>query len=473
MSVRIKGTTNLLEVDVNGNANVNLPLTDLQAGFGAMLSEVDAGTITTNRSVRAVEVTDDFRVRVGVDTMVFNEQFPGAAINTGLWQTILTTMTAPLSSGFASLNAGLSVALNAVAQLRTYRHFACYKQYTTYAEMEVQFSSAPVSGNRCEWGLVLMATTAAPTDGAFFRIDSTGLFKGVLSYNGIETEVSIPIDQIGVNVTNSYLIYIGSTTVGFWINNILVASIPTPQGQGSSLSSMNLPLAFRNHNVTAVTNPQVMKIGNVNVTFGDQNGNKPWGHVMAGAGASASQGQTGGVMGSTANYTNANPAAAATLSNTTAAAQNIGLGGVINYLPTLTVGTDGILCSYQVPVGTSTLPGRSLYITGVKISSAISVNLAGGPVVHVMGIAYGHTNVSLATTESATAKAPRRIGIGLQCFAGFAAQGTQANDATADFSAAPIVVHPSEFFAITARNLGIVSTPGAITSAINITGYWE
>ena len=210
--------------------------------------------------------------------MIFNEQFPGASFNTGIWQAPVTTMTATVASGFANLNAGLSVAAGAVAQLRTYRHFPAYKQYTTYAEMEVQLAQSPVSGNRCEWGLFLASGTAAPTDGAFFRVDSTGEFKCILNYNGTETTTAaINVNQLGVGETHSYLVYVGSTVVEFWVNNILVGEIPTPVGQGSSLSSMNLPLSFRCHNVTATSVAQVMKVGNVNVTWGDQNGNKPWG----------------------------------------------------------------------------------------------------------------------------------------------------------------------------------------------------
>jgi hypothetical protein len=473
MSVRIKGTTNLQEVDANGAAYVNTPMTDVQAGFTSMLAENDAGTVTGNRYVKAVEVSDDFRVRVGVDSMILNEQFPGAAFNTAIWQTPVTTMTATVATGYANLNAGLSVAAGAVAQLRTYRHFPAYKQYTTYCEMEVQLTAAPVSGNRCEWGLVLMSGTAAPTDGVFFRVDNTGLFKGVLSYNGTETEVTIPSEQLVAGATASYLIYIGSTVVEFWINNILVGEIHTPVGQGSSVSSMNLPLAFRNHNVSATSIAQVMKIGNVNITWGDQNGNKPWGHVMTGTGAHASQGQTGGTMGSTAIYTNAAAAAAAALTNTTAAAGNVGLGGIINVLPTLTANTDGILCSYQVPVGTATLPGKSLYITKVKINSAVTTVLAGGPVIYAISAAYGHTAVSLATTESATTKAPRRVPLGIQSFAATAAVGVQGVEAGEDFSVAPILVQPGEYFQIAVRNLGTVTTTGAITFVVTVSGYWE
>ena len=474
MSVRIKGTTNLQEVDANGNAYVNGPMTEVQAGFMTIQAENDAGNVTGSREVKSVEVSNDYRLRVGLDTMILNEAFPGAAINTTIWQTPATTATITVTNGFANLNAGLSVALGAVAQLRSYRHFSCYKQYTTYCEMEVQLANAPVSGNRLEWGLALMATTATPTDGAFFRVTETGEFRCVLSFNGSETQsISLSNSLLGIAETHSYLIYVGSTEVEFWIDNVMVANIPTPVGQGSSLSSMNLPVSYRCYNVTATSIAQVMKIGNVNVSWGDHNSNKPWGHILSGTGAMATQGQTGAVIGSTAIYTNAAAAAAAALTNTTAAAPNTGLGGIINVLPTLTVGTDGILCSYQVPLGTSVLPGRSLYVTGVRIDSAVTTILAGGPVINAVSLAYGHTAVSLATAEAATTKAPRRVPMGIQSFAATAAVGTVSPTIQDDYTVAPICIQPGEFFQVVLRNLGVVTTTGVITYVVGVTGYWE
>lgn len=474
MSVRIKGTTNLLEVNTAGDAQVNLPLESINSGFAVMSAENDAGDVTLTRYTKDPEVSSDYRLRVGVDNMVFNESFPGGQYNTGLWQGPVTTMTITVASGFANLNAGLSVASAAVAMLRTYRHFPCYKQYTTYFEMELQLSAAPVTGNKCEWGAFLASGTTAPTDGAFFRLDAAGEFRCVLSYAGTESQSAV-LDTalIGVAETHSYLIYIGSSTTLFWIDNILVAEIPAPAGQGASLASMNIPLAFRNHNSSATSVAQVMKIGNVNVTWGDQSISKPWGHTLAGNGAMSSQGQTGGTMGSTAIYTNAAAAAAAALTNTTAAAQFTGLGGIANVLPTLTAGTDGILFSYQIPVGTNALPGRTLYITGVTIDAVVTTVLVGGPLIYSCALAYGHTAVSLATTESGTNKAPRRFPLGITTFTTNAPVAEHGRTITKDLSAAPIIVEQGGFIQIAARNLGTVTSSGAVTFVVGFTGYWE
>jgi hypothetical protein len=476
MAVRIKGTTNLQEVDVNGNAHVNGPLVDVQAGFQSMLAENDAGTVTGSRYVKAVEVSDDFRVRTGQDNMIFNETFPGFTLNTAIWSTTLSGVSNVVSGGFLALNSAGVLTSGVYGTMRTYRHFPCYKQYTTYAEMEIQLSSAPVSGNRCEWGLMLAATTAAPTDGAFFRVDSTGVFTCVMNYNGVETQSgALSTALLGVATTHSYLIYIGSTVVEFWINNILVAEILCPAGQGSTMSSMNLPLAFRNINVSTLATPQILKVGNVNVTFGDQAMSKPWGHVIAGAGGSALQMQTGAAtFGSTSLITNAAAAVAAALSNTTAAAQFTGLGGIFNVLPTLTAGTDGILCSYLVPVGTAAYPGKTLYVTGIKIDSVVSTVLAGGPLINVFSIAFGGTAVSLATAEATGGiKAPRRLALGIQSFVAAAAVGAVAPTLQDDYTCSPVVCHPGEYFQVAVRNIGTVTTTGALTYTVAITGYWE
>jgi hypothetical protein len=474
MSVRIKGTVHEWEIDDNKKGMVNLPMAENEAGSAAIIAENDAGDVTGTRSTRAIEVSSDFRLRVGQDNMIFNESFPGAALNTSLWQAPTATMTVTVVNGFAVLNAGLSLALNAVSQVRTYRHFPCYKQYTTYAELEMQLLESPITGNKCEWGLFLAATTAAPTDGAFFRLDQAGTFNCVANYNGVEIQsAALDVALIGVGQTHAYLIYIGSNVVRFWIDNILVAEIENPSGQGSSMSSMNLPLAFRNHNTAATSVAQVMRIGNTNVTFGDQAMSKPWGHILSGAGGSSTQGQTGSILGSTALYNNAAPAAGAALSNTAAAAQFLGLGGIYNVAPTLIAGTDGILSSFQVPLGTAVLPGKTLYVTEVILESVVTTALVGGPVIYSASLAYGHTAVSLATAEGATTKAARRVPLGVKSYVSAAAQGATVPRITASFASAPIAVYPGEFVQIALRNLGVVTTSGVITFVASFNGYWE
>lgn len=476
MSIIIKSGANghLAGVDEQTNLLVNTPMSASSAGYSVMTAQNDEGTITGNRYMVDPEVTGDFRLRVGVDNMAFNELFPGAAVNTALWTTPVSTMTLTVAGGFANLNAASSIAINAVARLQTYRHFPCYKSYTTYFESEVNFTQTPVIGNVCEWGAFLSTGTAAPTDGVFFRINAAGEFRCVTNNNGTETQSgTLDFDAlVGVNHTKSFLIYIMSNKAFFWIDNILVATIESPAGQGTLTSSQNLPMSFRNYNSTATSIAQVMKVSMVNVTMADQSTGKPWTHIVAGAGGHSSQGQTSGTMGSTALYTNSLAAGAGVaLTNTTAAAGS-GLGGQFSVQPTLAAGTDGIVSSYQVPLGTAAVPGKSLYVTRITLNSAVTTALTGGPVLYALSLAYGHTAVSLATTETATSKAPRRLPLGFQSIPATSAVGVLGGQIDLSFET-PILVQPGEFIQVVAKNLGTVTSAGVVVFIISIGGYFE
>lgn len=478
MSIIIKGGTSgdLAGVDTNNNLKTNTPLIAEQAGFITLSADNDNGDVTGSRYVLSPEVSGDYRLRVGIDQLIFNELFPGSALNSGLWTAPVTTATVTVAGGFANLNAAGSLAINAVARLTTYRHFPCYKSYTTYFEKELQFTSLPVVGNVCEWGAFISTGIAAPTDGAFFRLNGVGEFRCVINNNGVETQ-SDTLDfatLVGVNQAHGFLIYVMSNKVLFWINNILVAKIDAPAGQGTVTSSQNIPMSFRNYNSTAVSSAQIMKVSMVNVTLADQNTSKPWSTILAGGGGNSSQGQTGGVIGTTALYTNSLAVSAGAAMTNTTAALGSGLGGQFSALPTLTIGTDGIICSYQVPLGTSILPGKSLYIRGVNVDSVVTTVLAGNatPIIYLYSLAYGHSAVSLTTTETATSKAARRKMLGINTFGAAAPVGTQGAEVKTNLET-PILVQPGEFIQVVVKNVGAVTTAGVITFLIEFDGYFE
>lgn len=309
-------------------------------------------------------------------------------------------MTITSSGGFANLNAGLSLAINAVARLTSYRYIPIYKSYNTYFETNLQFTELPVAGNVCEWGAFISTGIATPTDGVFFRLNASGEFRGVVNFNGTETQsTTINFESlVGTNTSRAFLIYAISNKAMFWIDNVLVAEINIPVSSGLLTSSMNLPLSFRNYNSTATSVAQVMKISAVNATLADQSTSKPWSHILAGMGGHISQGQTGGTLGTTALLSNNLAVGVGAAMTNTTAALGSGLGGQFTALPTLAVGTDGIVCSYQVPIGTSVYSGKMLYVTRITVDSIVTTVLAGGAVNYVLSLAYGHNAVSLATT---------------------------------------------------------------------------
>ena len=123
-------------------------------------------------------------------------------------------------------------------------------------------------------------------------------------------------------------------------------------------------------------------------------------------------------------------------------------------------------------VASATVPQKCLYITRIRIDTVIQTTLVGGPFILQWGLAYGHTNVSLATAEGVTSKSPRRIPLGFQCLSANATAGSQAPVIDHTLSV-PICVQPSEFVQTIYRNIGTVGTGGIMAHLITIDGYWE
>lgn len=475
--IKIEGgssTAGSPNVDANYNLNVNLPTTITQAGYVACVSEIDAGTVLGVKNHRKFRVTEDDRLKVGVDTQLANYNFTSNTQNTGDFKHAFTTMTMTQSSGYLNINPALSTVSGNYAYLQSWRHFTLQGDGALHVEFTGFITAATAANQVLEVGLFLGTAGVAPADGIFFRLTSAGL-SGIVTYNGAETSTGVMI-AISPNDTSKFEININQTHYDFWVDGILVGHFDLPAAQAVPYLTISLPFCAMMRNSGTVTGGWTTRIGTVHVTQLDINTVKPWPYQMTAQG-NAYQGQEGDTMGSVAMYSNAAVAAAAALTNTTAAAPNIGLGGVVQVLPTLAAGTDGILLSYLNPVGSVTQPPKTLVVTGIAIDSAVTTILAGGPLVMVMGVAFGNTALSLATTESATfatntTKAPRRVPLGMQCYPVTAAVGTTAQAIVLNFDS-PISVNPGEYFQITARNLGTVTTTGAVAFVVSVNHYFE
>ncbi len=452
---------------VNEDGNPAVP-----GNYSNSVFEMDAGSITGEPSQKQGDISANYRQRVGIDTLLFNDQFNGSALNSAIWSSTLTTFTTAVSGGFLTLNASAVTTANAVARISSYRGFPAYGSYPLQLEIEAIYASSGVQANNTvEIGYGFASGTSAPTDGAFFRYNSSGEFRCVIAYNSSESQ-SAALTAPSINERHHYVIVIGNDYVEFWVDNVLYANLPVPVGNGMAILNQNTPILLRTYNAGSVPASAVqLKISNVNVSLGDMNCLKDWGHIQCGMMGHASQGQTGMTAGSTALYANSANPTAAVPTNTTAALGS-GLGGNFWSTNTLAVNTDGIVSSYQVPAASASSPQKTLYITRIVIDSVVQAVLGGGPEILQWCVAYGHTSVSLATAESVTTKAPRRIPIGFQTFAATAAAGSQAASIVLDLTA-PIVVQPGEFIQAVYKNIGTVGTSGTIAHVISFGGYWE
>lgn len=467
--------TGAANVDSNFNLLTNTPTVKTQAGYSSQIYEVDSGAITGSKLIRTPNVSLDERLTTGRDTESALYNFTTTAQNTGDFKYAAATMTGTQSSGFLNLNPTLATVSGNYAYMQSWRYFTLRGS----AGLTVEFTglvTASVPANQIlEAGLFLGTAGVVPADGCFFRLNDAGLF-GVISYGGTET-LTASMGAVTPNTVGQFKIVVNQRNAEFYINGTLGGVINVPSANAIPFLSIALPLTMMMRNANTVTGGFTTKIGTLNTYQNDLDLCKPWG-TQKGMQGDAYQGQDGDTMGPNALFTNAATASAGALVNATAAAQFVGLGGLAQVLPTLTAGTDGILFSYLNPAGSTTQPPKTLVVTGISISSGVQTVLVGGPLNLAYAIAYGSSAVTLATASetasftSGTVKLHRRVPIGIQNYVAAAAAGTGTNDLFRTFQT-PIVVNPGEYFNVVCRNLGTVTTTGALAICVGVDHFYE
>jgi hypothetical protein len=445
----------------------------IDGGFASMIAEIDAGTVTGTVYQRAMDMSDGYRLRVAVDQLAFTDQFPGTAINTSIWNQVASTQTITVANGFLNLNAGNAVASGNVSRVQTYRSFQMFGEYPLYAAwVGTYIAPAPQLNSVVEAGLMLAATTAAPTDGAFFRWAANGEFWCVVSYGGTETPVQ-PADQPSVNERHKYLIIVDNGGVEFWIDDVLYADIAIPAASPAATAVTGLPLCFRNANVGIVPSAVQYRVSNVVVSIGDMVGAKTWGEMQVGMGQGIYQGPTGQPQGGTANYAVSAAPATGTLANITPSYTT--LGGQFRFAAPVAAETDFPVFGFLVPAPTALIPGRNLMITGLWISTFVEVvPIATTPTVLVWALGSGHTQASLATvTEGAGIKLRRVLPLGIQSWPVAAAVGDKG-EVIERALATPVMIEPGTYMHIMMKPvMGTATATQTFRGIVGISGYWE
>lgn len=481
------GVSNTLaDVDAGNNLKVTLPTDHDFAGYAVQLNDNDNGEITGQKFFFSPEVDTDYRQRVSQDLILDEEVFNYTAQNTGKHSNTLGTFTTTFTAGAYTTNTSNVNTAAAYSLLTTHATFPCTGTQTLSCDTEIGFSQQPTANSFVEWGFGLNAGSAtAPTEGCFFRLTSAGL-QGVLTNAGTETGTGVfPLSNgTGTwvyqnNKKYQFIVYLGGVAAYFWVNDgtgaKLLGSIPLPTAQGRLVMAIGLPF-FLKHRITGgaagITTFQA-QLGAYNVRLGGSNatstlstqGNRLYGSY---------QGQSGGTMGSLANYANSANPTAAVPTNTTAAL-GTGLGGQFWETATLAVNTDGIICSYQVPTAGGN-QGRRLVIRGIALASYVQTAIVGAPFIAQYSLAWGHPTVSLATAESATNRAPRRVALPFnQAITAAQAASTlvQQSSTFCDFGDAPIFVEAGQYIQLVTKHVGTVATAGVIAHVVTFTYGWE
>lgn len=479
MDTALRGAAsgNGAEVTPQGELKVSLPQPGFadQAGYQVMMSEVHDGQAgVATRLVLGPETDNDYRIRAALDTPFLNETFPGTALNTSIWQAPVTTMTVAVASGFIALNSGNSVASAAVARLQSWRTFPIFQAGTLYAEVVAQHSVVPQANTVEEWGFGIATGTTAPTDGAFFRINGASQFQGVMISNGAETVIDLGSANLpAAGARDHWAVQVDPDQVRFWKDDVLLGTVDTPNNASGTTTTSVLPFFHRLYNSAAVSVAQQVKISNVCINASGYDFNRLAPTMYAGMGYGSYQYATGAAsIGQTAQWTNSAAPANATLSNT--AAGYATLGGLFSFAAVAGAATDYALFALQVPLGSASVPGRTLYIRGVRIETVnTGAAVATTPTILQWALGIGASAVSLATAESATAKAARRIPLGMQSFVVGDVVGKQGNTIDVNFDAA-VVANSGEFVHIILRMpIGTATASQVLIGQVTINGFWE
>lgn len=482
MSIRIKGSVNEAEVNSSNQLKV-IAETDVvtnPGNVGALraFAENDPGSKTGTAYLKSGEVSQDYRQRVGMDTVLFSYTFNATTQNTGLWKHAFTTMTMTQSAGFLNINAaGTSTVSGNYAFLQTWRYFPLIGTAPICVELTGAFTMLPQVNEVFLAGLGVAVAAAEPVDGIWFELTSDGL-KGCVRYNsGVTAKTTLITGanlatELILNANAKYAIVIGEREIEYWIDDVLYGEQLIPTGQGQAFLSTSLPLFITKYNNALVgSSPNmIIKVGDVTVTLMDIATNKTWAGQMAGTGLGL-QTLDGGTFTNGAQqiqWANTTLPTAAAGTNTTAALGAF-LGGIFQLNAAATSTTDIVISSYQNPLGNVNQTARTMYLRGIQVDlvNAGAANSATVPTTYAVAVAWGSTAASLATTETAsfataTTKIRRVQPIGVLTIPINAVVGQAApTTCQLDFEA-PIVVNPGEFVGVIVKILSGAATASQV-----------
>jgi hypothetical protein len=483
MAVEIKSgaSSDVASVDANKQLAVVTSSDMGKAGYTALACRNDEGAFRGTSYNTNLEGDDDYRLRVAVDSIFFSESWAGAALNSAQWSAPVTTMAVAVNDSWCKLNSGGNAAVNTVARITSYATIPVDPEFPLFLRFPLQVVAAAVglSNNTWEVGLGFATGTAAPTDGVFLRMNALGELRLVASYNGTEIESGVIDYSTGVdpllpiNVTRQTILTVSGSHVELWMDDVLIAKLEHPASSPFFTRTTALPIFARIYN-GAIAPPSATQlwIGPITVSRSGQVNAPLHSHIRAMMGQHSVQGQSGGTMGQTANWTNSTEPVNATLSNT--AAGYTTLGGQWSFAAPAGAVTDFALFAYQVPVAAAGNFSKGLLITRVRID-AVNAGAAVATTATILqwGIATGSTAVSLATTESATGKAPRRLPLGIQSFVVGDPIGARVEAVDLSFEESPLPVNPGEFVHIIVRvPVGTATASQVIRGTCTIIGHY-
>lgn len=476
MSIELKSGSSVNKADVNAEKELQVALTKVEqdAGYAVVAGLVSHPNGANARQVRAIDVSLDRRLHVGLDNLFWDDVFNHAVLNLSRYRYYSSTATSVQTGNALVLNQGNSLASAAATMVNTWRTFPILGRYSLSFTCSFSLTQAPVANNVIDIGMGLPNTAApyAPGDGVYIRITAGGVLQLVNNVNGTESTAAAII-SLEASTSYNARIEVDVNSAELYINDDLQCTLTRPVNNHITVSP-NVPVFFRLHNVAATSTAQNLRMTGVTVLVNDGSVDRPFSVFAVGQGNSSLSQPNGQASGQTANYANSAAPASATLSNT--AAGYTTLGGQFQFAAVAAAETDYALFAYQVPVLTQGgNDGKNLVIQSIRIETYVTgAATATTRTVLQWSLGMGSSAVSLATADAvAGVRGPRRRPLGVQSFAIGSDIGTLASPIMEDFRST-IVVEPGSFLHIFLKMPVATATASVIyRGVVALDGYFE
>lgn len=446
MSVQTRGYSDVVvEITPERSMQVVTPTDKTKAGF-VKLVDSEGNSITT---------TENGYVKVSSANVAWFDQVDGNAIDINKYDPRILNMIMAQTGGFRTLNASAITTANSYAINQSIKFIPLYGPLPFIFNTNAKVANVPALNSTIELGLGAVATTAAPTDGAFFRWAPDGTFKAVIVNNSVET--TFIITAPATNLVHLYEIEIVEDLVIFAIDDIDVAIIEVPSGQGYPFNNGRQQVIERVYTGGSAPSlaPQLAIAQSTGVQE-DMNQAQTFPETLNSLGRGWFQNPITGAQ--TSNHTNSMTVSPITLSNTTCA--NTSLGGKFAISSQAAGTTDGIVFGWQNDTGYQ----KTIY--GIAISTVITGAAIVTATVLEWSLGINASALSLATVDTAFTSGagqiwgPRRQPLGVQGFSALAGVGAVANDVVRMFPSG-ITIEPSRWLTV------IVTIPnGAATGSL-------
>jgi hypothetical protein len=417
-------------------------------------ANVQAGAVINTR------VSADGTPTIDNPTLLAQDFFEGANLNTWLWTASATTMVNAQSHGTLTMNSGATTASGTDSIITTNPQFPLTKKASLQCVFRV--SSAQTTNAVAEFGFgAPSGVTAIVNDGAFFRIDTGNQIFAVVSWNGTET-VSAALGTISTTGYFTYSIWIRDGAAYFAVENqdgsfeaTKIQTIPFTQSDIFSVS--HLPAFGRVYNSGAAGTAPTLKISSFCAWQYDWNTTKSFAEQMAGTGRSSNVNPT--TFAQTAQLAAGAAPGTVTPAATTSAYATLGGEFVCNG----TASSENLLgvFGFQVP------SPYGLYVTIISLPQPF-ITSALGAVVHIQ-----EWCLMVASSGNPSTATGQRYTLGMFSAAASAAAGTVLNGQPLQLRlTTPIFIPAGQFLLVLVKIIS-GSAAGIYRGSILVNGYYQ